>query len=237
MSEARLTLPTVLFLLAIVAAAAFAAGRSTAPPIVSASAAAPASPPPPPLAREDDDQLPPGHPPTQGDLPVGHPPVAASGAGMSAPMGAPSSDDALEWKVPSRWESVPNASSMRLATYRVPRAAGDSEDGDVSVTQVGGSVEANADRWIGQFDDAGQKTAKKTTRKVGAFEVTMVEVQGKYSGGMGKAPAPGETWALLGAIVKTAGMPYFFKLTGPSKTVLAARGELDALVSSLTPKK
>jgi hypothetical protein len=232
MSDVRLTLPTVLVLVAIVGAAAFAAGRSSAPPMASASAAAPVSPSPPPM-RDDEDRLPPGHPPPQGDLPVGHPPLGAT----AAPLAAPPESGALEWKVPSRWETVPNASSMRLATYRVPRAAGDSEDGELSVTQVGGSVDANADRWIGQFDAAGQKTAKRTTRKVGSLDVTIVEVQGKYNGGMGKAPAPGETWALLGAIVATSGAPYFFKLTGPSKTVLAARGELDELVSSLTPKK
>lgn len=124
---------------------------------------------------------------------------------------------------------------MRLATYRVPRADGDKDDAELSVTQAGGSVDANVERWIGQFDAEGQKTAKRTTRKVGSLDVTIVEVQGTYSGGMGKAPAAGEKWALLGAIVGTPGMPHFFKLTGPAKTVLAARGELDALVSSVKP--
>jgi hypothetical protein len=125
---------------------------------------------------------------------------------------------------------------MRLATYRVPRATGDSDDAELSIMQAGGTVEANATRWVGQFDAEGQKTAKRTTRKVGALEITVVEVQGTFTGGMGKEPTSGAGFALLGAIVATPGMPHFFKLTGPAKTVLAARAEFDALVASLTPR-
>jgi len=193
------------------------------------------------------DELPPGHPPTTGPgagagaaaMPAGHPPVDSMGQGGN-PAGAsdssPAPEASLEWKAPPRWQSMPNASAMRLATYRIPRAAGDSEDGDLSIMQAGGTVDANVDRWIGQFDAASQKTAKRTTRKVGGLDVTIIEVQGSYSGGMGKAPAAGSSTALLGAIVATPGMPHFFKLTGPAKTVTAARTEFDAMLTSLVSR-
>lgn len=42
--------------------------------------------------------------------------------------------------------------------------------------------------------------------------------------------------ALLGAIVSTPDMPQFFKLTGPAKTVLTARGELEAMIGSLVQR-
>jgi hypothetical protein len=122
---------------------------------------------------------------------------------------------------------------MRLATYRVPRVAGDASDGDLSITQAGGSVEANADRWVGQFDESGQKTAKRSRRRVSDLDVTIVEVTGSYSAGMGKEPASGSVWTLLGAIVATPSMPHFFKLTGPAKTVAAARGEFDEMIAGL----
>jgi hypothetical protein len=122
---------------------------------------------------------------------------------------------------------------MRIATYRVPHAAGDSADAELSITQAGGSADANIERWIGQFDAAGQKTAKRSARKVGTLDVAIVEVHGTYSGAMAMDGAPRAGWALLGAIVSTPDMPHFFKLTGPTKTVLAARGELDAMIGSL----
>jgi len=125
---------------------------------------------------------------------------------------------------------------MRLATYTVPRAPGDAIDAELSITRAGGSVDANADRWIGQFDAAGQQAAKKTSRKVGTLDVLVVEVQGTYSGGMGRDSTPQAGWALLGAIASTPDMPHFFKLTGPAKSVLAARKEFDALIGSLVQR-
>jgi hypothetical protein len=168
-------------------------------------------------------------------LPIGHPPLdPMDPAGSPLPPSvAPQSS--LEYKAPARWVLVPNASTMRLATYRIPRAPGDTEDAELSITQAGGSVEANADRWVGQFDAAGQRTAKRSTRNVGALTVTTVEVQGKFEGGMGKDAGTG--WALLGAIIATPGTPHFFKLTGPAKTVLAARAEFEAMMATLVQQR
>jgi hypothetical protein len=201
-----------------------------------------------------DQALPPGHPATGGmgatggDLPSGHPAVtgaelgAAGAAGAMGAMGGRGGDGgaaaegALTWKAPARWQSVPNTSSMRLATYRVPHAPGDAEDGDLSVMQAGGSVDANVQRWIGQFDAEGQKTAKRSTKKVSGLEVTILEVEGTYAGGMGKDRGDASGWALLGAVVATPGMPHFFKLTGPAKSVKAARAEFDQLVATFAAR-
>jgi hypothetical protein len=251
MTNVRLSLPTVLVLLAVVGAGAFAAGQSTSTSF-STSSVANAGPPaePPPVAvpenedpNDNNDMLPPGHPPTGGaaatQLPTGHPPVDSldrAGAGPAMP-GAPVADQApFDWKAPARWQVAPNTNAMRIATYRVPHAPGDSEDAEVSIVQAGGSVDANAERWIGQFDPASQRMAKRSTRKVGSLDVTIVEVQGNYSGGMGKESSARPGWALLGAIAPTSSVPCFFKLTGPVKSVWAARAEFDALVASLTPR-
>jgi hypothetical protein len=243
MTNVRLSLPSVFVLVAIASAAAFAAGRSMSPATGDATTSSSPSPraePPAaamPLA-DNNEPLPPGHPKTGAadpmnaqPLPAGHPPVDPmdpAAAQLAPSNAAPSS---LEYKAPARWVLVPNASTMRLATYRVPRAPGDTEDAELSITQAGGSIEANADRWVGQFDAAGQKTAKRGTRNVGTLAITTVEVQGKFEGGMGRDAGTG--FALLGAIVATPGMPHFFKMTGPAKTVLAARAEFDAMMGTL----
>jgi len=190
--------------------------------------------------------LPSGHPPmgaaggaaaAAGEkMPPGHPAVDGTDMPGAAMAAAPTTPASLEWKIPARWQSAPNTSTMRLATYRVPRAAGDTEDGDLSITQAGGSVDANATRWISQFDEPSQKSAKKTTRKVGAFDITIVEAKGSYTGMAAEAKQTSDR-AMLGAIVPTPGMPHFFKLTGPAKTVLAARAEFDALVASFVQAK
>ena len=250
MKTLSVTHPTVLVLVAVVAAGAFAAGRSVSGD--SASSFSPAAPPPVdtpraaaelPLDTPSDDPLPPGHPPTTGGgamegLPPGHPPIDSmdrAGGPTAAVDLPPPEPSPLQWVVPARWKVVPNASPFRLATYRIPHAAGDTEDAEMSVTRAGGSVDANAQRWIRQFDAAAQTTAKRAVRKVGAFEVRTIEVQGTYSGGMSKDSSPKGGWALMGAIVSTPDMPQFFKLTGPAKSVLAARAEFDAMIGSLAP--
>jgi hypothetical protein len=119
---------------------------------------------------------------------------------------------------------------MRLATYKV------GSDAEMAVSQAGGAVDANVDRWIGQFGPDAKKNAKVTTKKVSGLDVTIVEVEGTFGGGMGPGQGAKEGWALLGAIVATPGMPHFFKLTGPAKTVKAARPELDELVASFAAK-
>ena len=224
MKDVRIGLSTLFIVSALASAAAFALGRSTS----SSPQAATREPDPAP------EPAPQSFPPTQtaaAELPVGHPPVDPS----ATPLPAPPATN-LTWKVPNRWETLPNPSTMRLATYRPARAAGDTADADVSVTQAGGSVGANADRWVGQFDADAQKSAKRTTKTIAGLEVTIVEVEGTFGGGMG-AKSADAGYALLGAIVATPGMPHFFKITGPKKTVQQARPDLDALLATMTIKR
>ena len=242
----RLSLPTVMIIGAVLSAGAFAAGRATSSSAAAAEGvsgaatisggSAPELDPPghnhggvsaADLPGHGNDTLPPGHPAVD---PGADPGMAAGMPGMAA--AAPTT--ALEWKAPPRWQLLPNTSSMRLATYRIPSLDGAAgKDAELSIAQAGGSIEANADRWIGQFDESARKTAKQSKRKVGTLEVTIVEVEGTFSGGMGPGPTAKTGWALLGAIVATPSMPHFFKITGPAATVKNARAELDALVGSL----
>jgi hypothetical protein len=244
LSEVRLSAPTVLVIAVVSAAAAYAAARggvTTSDPVTVPEQAPPASfAPSTPGAFEGPSDLPPGHPAVpsdQGapsDLPPGHPvvdPLVERGTRVAEPGEEAAK---LGWKTPPRWEKVPNPSSMRLATYRIPHAAGDAEDPELSVSQAGGSVEANAQRWIDQFDAEARKGARRTTRKVNDLDVTIVEVEGTFGGGMSKDRGEEEGFMLLGAIVATRGMPHFFKLTGPAKSVKAARSEFDALVASIS---
>jgi hypothetical protein len=215
----RFSTSTVLIVSAIVGAAAFAAGRSMhdGGPSSTGPTAAIAS--EPPVATTTSTALPPGHPP-----------VESTAATTTLPSPGASAESSLSWKVPAKWQTVPNASTMRLATYRV------GTDAEMAVSQAGGAVDANVDRWVNQFGPDAKKNAKVTTKKVSGLDVTIVEVEGTFGGGMGPGQGAKEGWALLGAIVATPGMPHFFKLTGPAKTVKAARPELDELVASLTTK-
>ncbi|NUO54676.1 MAG: hypothetical protein HOV80_38035 [Polyangiaceae bacterium] len=159
---------------------------------------------------------------------------ATAAPGSAAPGGAGGvKESSITWKAPEAWTVVNHPSPMRLATYRIPKAEGDAEDGELTVTRVGGDVQSNIQRWSKQFE--GSPAPKTSERTAGDMKVTIVELEGTFSGMAmpGQAAAgPKPDYAMLAAIVEGTGDPHFFKLTGPKKTVDAARGGFDELVAS-----
>jgi hypothetical protein len=125
---------------------------------------------------------------------------------------------------------------MRAATYIIPAAEGDSEGGECAVfVNLGGGVEANITRWIGQFEKTdGEPKQKKET--INELPVTTVDVSGTYKGGGPMIGQPSMSKAghrLLGAIVEGPEGDVFFKLTGPAKTVAAAENEFQEMLKSV----
>lgn len=151
--------------------------------------------------------------------------------------GAKSKESSIAWKAPEGWPLVEHPSPMRLATYRIPKAEGDADDGEMTVTRVGGDIESNISRWSSQFE--GSPAPKRSDRSSGDLKVTVVELEGTFQGMAmpGQAGSgPKQGFAMLAAIVEAGGDAHFFKLTGPKKTVEAARGGFDELVTSFAKK-
>lgn len=160
-----------------------------------------------------------------------------AGGGSSAPAQHPKPSGAkswLKWTAPAAFEVVDKPSPMRLATYKFKGEAGDAE---MSISMAGGDVNSNVERWKKQF--TGDARSNVEERTVGAFKVTVVMVEGTYQGmTMPGAPAAGplENAMLLGAIVEGGkGDAHFFKMTGPAKTVDAAKKPFDELIASFAP--
>jgi hypothetical protein len=150
----------------------------------------------------------------------------------------------LKWTAPSGWKAQPER-PMRAATYAVPKAAGDTEDGECAVFYFGpgqgGSVEANIQRWIGQFEAPGggpaNKLAKISKTKVQGLPVTRVDLAGTYkpaSGPMMQATGSKPGYRLLGAIVEGPEGAVFFKFTAPAKTAAARQAAFEALLKSVS---
>ena len=118
---------------------------------------------------------------------------------------------------------------MRKAQYLLPRVAGDSEDAEMVVYYFqgqGGSVQANVDRWISQFtkpDGTPASDSAKVSRKEShGIPLTIVDVSGTYVASMGPMQAeakPKQKFRMLAAVAEASSGPWFFKLTGPTKTV------------------
>lgn len=126
----------------------------------------------------------------------------------------------LAFKRPAGWTWQKPSSSMRKAQLSIP-----SKDGDANVVFFyfgpggAGGVQANVDRWMGQFQNVQDK--KVNNVKIGGTPVTFVEAAGTFLTGPPfgqKVPKAG--YALRGAIIGAKGGAIFIKLTGPEKVVL-----------------
>jgi hypothetical protein len=147
----------------------------------------------------------------------------------------------LSFKVPASWKQETPKNTMRMAQLKLDPVKGDEDPAELVVTAFpggGGGVDANIERWEKQFLDADKKTPKaKVEKKKGVnVEATRVEVSGRYVapiviGQAARYDKPG--YRLLGAIVITAESGYFFKLTGPEKTIAEATKDFDALIESM----
>ncbi len=149
----------------------------------------------------------------------------------------------VSWTPPSSWKPGPEK-PMRVVTYAVPAAAGDQEPGECAVYYFGqgqgGSVQANIDRWIGQFQQPSGKSSKDVAqtkkRMIHGLSVTTVDVSGSY-GGMGGPMAathsskPG--YRMTAAIVEAPQGAVFFKFTGPAKTVAGSQATFEKMLDSL----
>lgn len=173
------------------------------------------------------------------------PAVVAPALPATPPPSAPhaAAAKALEWDDPPQWKKVPPSSAMRKASYEIPPAKGDKAPAELNVFILGGEIEPNIKRWVDEFSGFDPKSLVRHDRTVNDMTQAVVEVpNGTFSGGMGGKEASAN-YALLGAIVVTpSGAEYFFKLTGPSATVKAARDPFYKMLDAMrleggTPEK
>jgi hypothetical protein len=151
----------------------------------------------------------------------------------------------VRWTAPAGWTNE-GSRPMRAATYTIAPASGDKASAECGVyffgPGQGGTVEANLERWKGQFKGADGKVApaQVAKRTVHGLVVTTIDAAGEYSGMGGPmaasaAPVPG--YRLMGAIVAGPGGNVFVKFTGPAKTLAANQQKFEQLLSSFQPDK
>jgi len=130
----------------------------------------------------------------------------------------------LQAKVPKDWVKEQPSSSMRMAQFRFPGNDGDGEL--VIFSGIGGSIDANLNRWYGQFksetENSVSESAIRSNSQIKDMDVTFSYVEGTYlksSMGMSRTKIEMPNYALLAAIVATPDGLYYFKGTGPKSTM------------------
>lgn len=142
--------------------------------------------------------------------------------------------------VPKGWTSATPSSSMRLAQYVIPGAAG-SLPVEVVVyffgPGQGGDPAANMERWHSQFSNPdGSPVKEVVTHETTAFPITFAEYRGTYARGVGVGSSAAEArphHLLLAAIAETPKGSLFVQCYGPIAATEAQRAAFRAFVLGL----
>lgn len=153
-------------------------------------------------------------------------------------------DGGFSLSAPTGWTRVEPKSRIVETEFAIP-AEGGLEPGRMTVMGAGGSIEANIERWFGQFSQPdGSATKDHAALKklsVAGCKVTLVDVSGTFRDMPSGPFAGGKTverpdYRMLAAIVETPAQGnYFLKFYGPAVTVTKYVDGFQAMVEGLVP--
>lgn len=133
---------------------------------------------------------------------------------------------------PVTWQWNPPSNKMILAEYVVPGRDG-ADQARIAVIPAGGTLEANIERWKGQFrnpDGSPVEPRSVTNLEADGMPVTIVEFAGEYRG-MSGFFTPDQLF--LTAIVEAPSGQVFIRFVGPTATVETNREEFMEMVRGL----
>ena len=168
----------------------------------------------------------------------------APAVGADVATAFPIAGGSLSLEAPEGFERVQPKSGMIEAEFAVP-SEGELPAGRMTVMGAGGTIEANIDRWCGQFTQPdGGDTKDKVTKKslkVAGCSVTIVDIPGTYLDQPGGPFAGGPTvkrpgYRMLAAIVETpAEGNSFLKFYGPATTVERHAAGFQKMIEGMVP--
>jgi hypothetical protein len=146
----------------------------------------------------------------------------------------------LVFEAPASWNKVKPKFDFVHADLTIPKSAGDGQDGRITISQVGGGVEQNLERWIDQFQDIDvedDKQFEKTSITVDGRSVELIRISGTFldsAGGPFGPKTERPDYILIGAAIEMdkAGAVYI-KAYGPKKTMDANKAAIESTIKSM----
>ncbi len=135
----------------------------------------------------------------------------------------------VQFAAPADWKRVPPATAFTLAEWELP------DGGHCSITQVGGGVQANLQRWAGQFQPGGD-TLETEELSGSTYPTTLAVIHGTFTAtrSIGGGP-PREGWMLVGAGVEQTPQlgDLYVKAVGPASVLEPELPELRRSLAAL----
>ena len=133
----------------------------------------------------------------------------------------------LSFDVPTSWEEL-EQSQFYDSKFIVHSEYGDME---LTLASVGGGIDANLNRWVGQVGQAPGDEPTWSTVDVAGIESRMVDVRGSFNSRLPGQSGTQENWRLIGIAVPLA-RDFYVKLVGPREAVAEFQDDLTAFLKT-----
>jgi hypothetical protein len=175
--------------------------------------------------------------------------AAALVAASACALAAADKGVLVEWggaksTTPAGWKEETPSNKMRLAQFKLKKAAGDPQDAELAlfVSPGGGSIDANLQRQEKKFEPAKDQKPKVSKVKVGKNEATCQDITGTYlktfppfdpNAKITKVPDYRQVYVIFeGKDAQGNDAVFSLTLLGPAKTVAAHKKEFDEWLKS-----
>jgi hypothetical protein len=133
----------------------------------------------------------------------------------------------LSFEVPTAWEEL-EKSQFYDSKFIVHSEHGDME---LTLASVGGGIDANLNRWVGQVGQAPGDEPTWSTLDVAGIESRMVDVRGSFNSRLPGQTGSQENWRLIGVAVPLP-RDFYVKLVGPREAVAEFQDDLTAFLKT-----
>ena len=133
----------------------------------------------------------------------------------------------LTFDIPAAWREDSNP-NMVESRYFINTPSGEVQ---LTLTSMGGGLNQNIERWVGQVKTEGEKaTREKVT--IAGVSCPRVDVRGNYHNRVGNDPGMKKNWRLVGIGIPNKSRDFFVKLVGPRDAIKDFQEELDQFLAT-----
>ncbi|WP_339732591.1 hypothetical protein [uncultured Gimesia sp.] len=140
--------------------------------------------------------------------------------------------DGIQFQVPVGWEQAaltPAQRGMISASFKIPQAG----DGvKLTLSSVGGGIDANIQRWKGQFHLPPGEAPLQETIRVDHVDAIWLDLRGTFDSGPAINSGVASDMRMIGVAIPRSPRDFYLKLTGPREQLLKAEEGFREFVKS-----
>ena len=133
--------------------------------------------------------------------------------------------DGIRFSFPKGWKEVelsPGQSGFIDARFVVPSEGTELE---LTCSSIGGGIDDNIKRWIGQFQQPPGQTPSIETVDINGKDARLIHLEGTFQG-------RSSNWAMIGVGIPMKPRDFYLKLNGPQKADAAVKKDFISFVEA-----